>query len=629
MDLAKIKEPLSGEEITALASLLKAVDSGDVEALKDLYLLDYEYDPVDIEEFLSDDYFLGKSLAGGNEIYPYWHDVLQEIFDNDEKHEIILTGPIGTGKSTISVLGLAYSIHKLMCLKAPQKTFGLIGGSSIVFLFFSLSVNLMDVGAFHTLMSLLINSPFFRDRGEVLGTKNLVYRPAKGIIMNTGSAFSAGYGAVGLNVFGGVLDEFNEVPVSSDAIREKAKVLRVYSTVSRRMTSRFMQLGFLFGKLFLVSSTKDDDALLTSYIEEAREKSHVLIYNDPIWKIKPHKYHTSTFTVAVGDQYRESLIINDTDIPAYTDDGYKILKVPEDLENAFVDDINEALQDFAGIGAKTGRIAKLFPNIIGLKKCLGSDKKHPFTSKSLSLGMYNNAHLKDFFNFSMLKDIDKLHYLHVDIGITGDALGLVMGHPEGIITTSDGEQQIKIDIDLMIQVHPQHGSEIPIQEVRRFILWLRNKGVSIYKVSADGYQSRDMLQVLQSQGIDTMLLSVDRTDIPYLTLKSAMFDEMVTLYHYDPLWRELRDLLHDKQKQKVDHPKQSADGKKGSKDVADALAGVVYLMRQDFAEGGLVLSIPHVHTPSNVSYISPQQYRRGKMLSPLDQRLLGIGAHNV
>ena len=631
MDITDIKEPLSPEELKALRLLLNSIDKGDTSLVRDLYELDYDYAPVDVETFLRDKYFLGISTEGGNRIYSYWHDVLQEIFDNEEKHEIILTGPIGTGKSTVATVGLAYVLHQLLCLKEPQRVFGLMGGSSIVMLFFSLSVSLMDVGAYHLLNDMLLKSPFFAERGERLGTKNVVYKPEKGIIMQTGSAFTAGYGAVGLNVVGGMLDEFNEVPASTDAVREKAKIFKVYSAVSNRMASRFMQLGYMFGKLFLVSSTKDEDALLTNYIEQAREKKTVLVYNDPVWVIKPHKFFVNkTFTVAVGDQYKESRIIPDDKATDYELDGYKILRVPYDLKAIFEDDIGEALQDFAGIGTKTGRIAKLFPNVIGLKHSVRQQPGHPFTADVIPIGVNTGEHLYDFFDLSMLRDIDAPHYIHTDIGITGDALGLGMAHPVDVVETSAGEQQVKIYVDFLLKVVPQYRDEVFIRSVREFIVWLRAQGVTIEKVTADGYQSRDMIQILHTQMINAELLSVDYTtpkqpDAAYLSLKSALFDNLISLYYYAPLWRELKDLLHDKAKSKVDHPKHGSDGFRGSKDTADALAGVVYKMRTDFAEGGLVLMNTHNQLKSNVTYVSLYATKHATKLTDLDMRLLGIG----
>jgi hypothetical protein len=60
---------------------------------------------------------------------------------------------------------------------------------------------------------------------------------------------------------------------------------------------------------------------------------------------------------------------------------------------------------------------------------------------------------------------------------------------------------------------------------------------------------------------------------PYEYLRNAIYDGRVYLPKHDKLQRELLKLEFDARRQKVDHP---AHGNLGSKDLADAVAGVVY-----------------------------------------------------
>jgi len=69
----------------------------------------------------------------------------------------------------------------------------------------------------------------------------------------------------------------------------------------------------------------------------------------------------------------------------------------------------------------------------------------------------------------------------------------------------------------------------------------------------------------------TDYLSLDRTTGPYVSFKNAMQDNRVLLPRSNILVKELVELEHTRNgaKEKVDHPA------RGSKDVADAVCGVV------------------------------------------------------
>lgn len=63
---------------------------------------------------------------------------------------------------------------------------------------------------------------------------------------------------------------------------------------------------------------------------------------------------------------------------------------------------------------------------------------------------------------------------------------------------------------------------------------------------------------------------MDRTTVPYEFLKSAFYDQRLSIPTNDRLLEELLSLEIDTKANKIDHPPG------GSKDLADALAGIVY-----------------------------------------------------
>ena len=66
---------------------------------------------------------------------------------------------------------------------------------------------------------------------------------------------------------------------------------------------------------------------------------------------------------------------------------------------------------------------------------------------------------------------------------------------------------------------------------------------------------------------------------PYETLRTAIYDERVLCYHNPILERELMQL--ERREKRIDHP--VAHG--ASKDLADALAGVVYNCEESWRSG--------------------------------------------
>jgi hypothetical protein len=72
------------------------------------WLLDYVEVPPSIGEFIWDERFFGQTYRreeGADELYPVWEETLDRDFDLDsETHNVVLTGALGIGKTTVLVL---------------------------------------------------------------------------------------------------------------------------------------------------------------------------------------------------------------------------------------------------------------------------------------------------------------------------------------------------------------------------------------------------------------------------------------------------------------------------------------------------------------------------------------------
>ena len=189
---------LSPAEKQAVLQILQELgDSGVSQSYMDILKEDYDEIPVDIDTFIENDEFIGIVTQQGSTIYPYWRQRLRDIFSpENDFNEIIFSGAIGIGKTTIAITGMAYILHCLLCLKNPQQYYGLQANSKIIFAFFNVNLDLSYGVAYKKLQSMLMMSPWFQRHGTIHGRedKNKWYLPGKGIEFRVGSQEHHGLG---------------------------------------------------------------------------------------------------------------------------------------------------------------------------------------------------------------------------------------------------------------------------------------------------------------------------------------------------------------------------------------------------------------------------------------------------
>lgn len=145
---------------------------------------------------------------------------------------IVAHNSIGIGKSTIAVLGLAYCLYKLMCLKDPQAYYRLAKGSIIVIAFFNNTLDLSNSVGYQTLQALIQDSEWFMERGKIIGTKNKEYIPNKLIRYRVGSRASH---VLGQNVYCVTGDTIISTEKGDMKISDlDGKYVRVYSQDDER-----------------------------------------------------------------------------------------------------------------------------------------------------------------------------------------------------------------------------------------------------------------------------------------------------------------------------------------------------------------------------------------------------------
>jgi len=260
--------------------------------------------------------------------------------------------------------------------------------------------------------------------------------------------------------------------------------------------------------------------------------------------------------------------------------GYTIIDIPVELKQSFVLDINTALMNLAGISV-IGSTS--YFNYTLFKRCYLSNVKKPFPLEILEIGLHDDKQILQFFDIDAIPDELKAQpqFIHLDTSLSGDITGITdtaltgkkkqkqyLGAEE-IETTERCYRHL-----FSIGIKAPKGDEISLEKTRQFIYALKRLGFNIKRVSIDGFQSADTRQILETNNIPAIIISMDKLkdgEQPgYSTTRSAMNDGRVGMIQYDKLEEELVRLQRDTSTGKIDHPID------GSKDIADSFAGSIY-----------------------------------------------------
>jgi hypothetical protein len=559
-----------------------------------------EYPVPSVDQFLDDDYYLGTIHAPKDQptvgLYDYWRQHLR--FALDPKNgvvEILVEASVGAGKSTFACTGLLFDICKNLCLVDPQLHYGLQRFTPIVYFVFNVTLNRVENVCYKTLINMVRSSPFFRDRLRSTRARNEITFQ-KNISIEFGSQATHALGAA---IKGALLDEANFGQARSPEHQEtQGQVLKAYNTVLRRAESRFMKDGVVNAQVFMISSPQAQNDALHQHIVQAREQniSSTYIIEAPIYEVKSYLrgkstglYSTQTFGVLVGDRFADSHILDPGEVPL---PGYRVLEVPIDFRGSFQKDIETSLRDICSISLDS--TCKLIRQRDRLRLCVDPGRRSPFKVETVFLDFDNDDQISDFVDIGFFKTyLETCSYadfaLHVDGATSHDSLGIAlchladpertsMDHPPG----TDPEQARPLFVnDLVIGVKNLPGKEIPLQKIVGFILWLRDcMGVNIVNVSCDSHQYAALLQPLMTNGLQTQIISADRNDRAYITLRTLIYDACLSLYTHELLLKEICDLNHFPSTGKVNHPVG------GSKDLSDALAGSLFWLAETEGKRG-------------------------------------------
>lgn len=532
----------------------------------------YTSSPPSIEQFIFDEDYLGKMLGvdpktGKNKVYTKWRAGLNDIFPNpfhSPYMEVIFSGAIGTGKSTIAVAGALYDLCKLTHLRNPQSKFQLLESTIIAYAVINATLTLAKDVLFDQIIEWTEASPYFR---SLMNKSSGRTKFPKGIDIIAGSRFDQ---VMGRAIVGAILDEMNfQTRVANQAYDN-------YNSVRQRVSSRFLGRGGSWpAHMWLVSSKSDETGWLQTHIDAMATVPTVKTFEYPVWEVLVDKgiYSGETFKVFIGDKTRDPFIIDGPGLALGIPD-HLVIDVPVEYTLEFKNDIFRALQDLAGSGTWSSR--NFISSAELIEECQLRD--NPVTQTVITLDFHDKSQkLIDYLVYHKLDMDSRARFIHIDIGLKSDKTGIAATRFDGYVELQRFDpttgQMVKVRepvyyTDWVMAVEARPGHEVAIYKLQNLLTDLRQRGYPIAKVTTDGYESAYLLQNLKLLGFETEEVSVDRKKDPYYCFKNAILESRYNGVRHDIFSDELRRLVDGIKK--IDHPKD------GSKDVTDAVAGSVY-----------------------------------------------------
>lgn len=574
------------EKKYALKILEELSKNGSSKTYDNILYADYREIPVDIETFITDDRYLGrawKDSTGKLKMYPYWMGVLKDLFPNNidtSVNNLIESGARGLGKSEIAAGAVSlYLMYRVLCLKNPLEHFGLKPTEKICFAYMNIKLELAEDIGISKLQKTVQLSPWFMSKGSMSQRNGRPYwNPPEPIQIIIGSQSSD---VIGQPIFFALFDEISFIR-NMDIDRQKAIAIDMVDTALGGMKTRFIVGGKNPTLMTLASSKRSEKSFLEQHMKDKlkSEKENVIIVDEPVWKVKPKgTYSDETFKVALGNKFLQSQVISDDeDENTWLSKGYKILNVPIDFKANFIDDIDRALCDFAGISSSD---ISTYINGANLFETIHEEYQNPFMNDVLEIGnaKEDTAQYYNFFDLTKIQKemMSKPLYVHLDMSISGDMTGIAGVWIKGKKVTTDGQpsKDLMFKLAFSVSIKAPKGRQISFEKNRNFIRWLKQSGFKVKGITSDTFQAYDLQQQLNAEGFNCDILSVDRVDSdhickPYQYFRSTIYEKRIEMYNSKRLNEEITSLERNNSSGKIDHPPN------GHKDVSDAVCGAVF-----------------------------------------------------
>lgn len=536
---------------------------------------DFEERPVEIEEFVTSDEFLGLPplspiqytiVRAASQIYRY--DTLVSLYGIEKAdirwketyNEVILQIGKGAGKDYTISIALVYIVYLMLCLKDPSEYYGQPKGNHIDLINIAVNSDQAKNVFFKYVRERLKSCPWMMGRYKQPIAPNMVEFD-KGITLYSGHSEREAF--EGLNLFMAVLDEISAFALESNTGNEQANTaLATYDTYRDSVDSRFEQ----FGKVVMLSFPRFEGDFIQMKYDLGSPDGETI---RPAVAEKETIVRSHTFKIEEdlpdGTEGNEFTITWEEDhIIRYSQPRTFALRRPSwDVRPDRTID-SYKLSFFRNPGNALGKFA-----------CMPSNLEHGFFRNRAAIDntfRYDNGVDEDgVFTRDFKPDPTKKYYIHVDLAQKHDYCAVAIAHCEKWVNVDEGnptgEPYPYIVVDAVRWWTPTKEKTVDFKDVRSYIVALKRRGFNVELTTFDRWNSHDTMQYLtENHGMETELLSVALKH--YQDFQTVMYDGRLEGPDISLLKTELSQLRIIKDK--IDHPRT------GSKDLSDAVCGAIF-----------------------------------------------------
>ena len=544
----------------------------------------YETNPVDINTFINDPYFLGEVYGGT--VFKIWTQLLNEIYPAPfckKYDQVVLSVATRSGKSVCTALSLLYEIYLLTCMINPAKFLTGVGTKNIVIAVLSKdnATALSQVAA--EIYKGLSQAPYFngvvREKLSFSKAEKDGVQLTDNILLRVGSALGT---VIGTDLYAGCLDEANAKPTTVAADKFIESRLAIYKEMRDRHFATFSKAPKHSGILWFTSSPADEGDVLGEIIEQVQKNAipDVLIRdNIPRWEAREEDMD-NTFNFFLGSDTKDPCIV-DENIELKPEEWERVIQVPNTQEyyNTFLTNPYFAIQNIAG--RRTMPETALFNSVSVFEKVFYKPQ-NIFRTDTPIISIDSFKTLDDFLYedkknyFSNPDRPDCFRYIHLDMAYKCDRFGMASVYSDRVKYTSEDGHEImrrKYFVDFCLGITTKNKETVDILKVIEFIYSLKERGYPIKLLSTDNHQGEICRQMIARKGVRTEYLSMERSKEQYLNLKNIIITESLEGFINPDLTRELKGLRES--------AKKIEKGKGYTDDMSDALAGALWSCSQD------------------------------------------------
>lgn len=538
----------------------------------------------------------------GFKLFPRQYKIIDGVFTKDFEdinslyHEFVIAWGKRSGKDIVIAHLLCYLIYFLLCLNNPQRYLGIQDGEPIDIVNVSFDKDQAQSVFFEKFTRAIrgaIDPVTGKNFFELVGMdieksilKNSVEFPKN---IRAFSLNSKEFKAEGKNVVFAVFDE-----IGSFRFDKAEKIRRHIKSTAKPTSPKFY-------KLFYISFLTSGNDYMAYLLNRAKQMKNIFFDRAATWdvrsgrncpqELKKFVVHKADYQDDYDEDPGTAMLMYECKIPKFRANAF--IKSPEKITNCI-------------------NMERPLP-IIGLDQRLDEDTQNPYEQ----FWTYNilDEEFEPWFRpnytweiWTLEKQYEKSpvdelvekikllkerhngaeYFAHIDLsrGVV-DCAGLVLGHKYKVLDTT------KIYIDLALQIRAPKtedgvNHEIDIETILDFVIEYlkKKKKFNITQLTSDGWNSAIFLSRCKKNGIPAEILSIDKSTAPYETLKDFIYRQDIEFYYYPSLIRELTE-LEIKPNKKIDHPANSQwrmrEEKlpRGSKDISDCVAGIVFKMMEE------------------------------------------------